>query len=95
MKPRDYETAEWEAGMLFVAAKNTRLFGIKMYIRTIAPAETTAKPEQPEPPKVDHKPGTAQNPDPATTGHLQRTVSKANELTDPAMEETLRVTSSS
>ncbi|PVH70296.1 hypothetical protein DL98DRAFT_521711 [Cadophora sp. DSE1049] len=63
----------------------------------MAPTGTTAKPKQPEPPKVDHKPETAQNPstDPATTGHLQRTVSKASELTDPAMEETLRVTSPS
>lgn len=63
----------------------------------MAPAETTAKPEQPEPPKVDHKPETAQHPstDPATTEHLQRTVSKASELTDLAMKETLGATSPS
>jgi len=48
----------------------------------MAPTETTAKPKQPEPPKVDDKPETAQNPslDPST---------------DPAMEETLRATPSS
>ncbi|KAH7393708.1 hypothetical protein BKA64DRAFT_710037 [Cadophora sp. MPI-SDFR-AT-0126] len=63
----------------------------------MAPTETTAKPKQPESSKVDDKTETAQNPstDPATTGHLQQTVSKASELTDPAMEETLRVASPS
>ncbi|PVH68185.1 hypothetical protein DL98DRAFT_522906, partial [Cadophora sp. DSE1049] len=63
----------------------------------MAPPEMTAKPKQPEPPKVDDKPETAQNPstDPATTGHLQQAVDTPSELTDPAMEETLRVTSPS
>ncbi|PVH70192.1 hypothetical protein DL98DRAFT_598024 [Cadophora sp. DSE1049] len=56
----------------------------------MAPPETTAKPEQPESSQVDGKRETAQNPstDPSTTGHLQQTA------TDPAVEETLRATSS-
>jgi len=47
----------------------------------MAPAETTAKPKQPEPPKVDDKPETAQQSSP-------------DQSTDPAMEETLRATPS-
>jgi len=51
----------------------------------MAPVETTAKPEQPEPPNVDHKPETVQNSstDPATTGHQQ-----AGSI-DPAMAKSL------
>ncbi|KAL5318086.1 hypothetical protein ACEPPN_015190 [Leptodophora sp. 'Broadleaf-Isolate-01'] len=62
----------------------------------MAPTEMTAKPEQPESSQVDGKRETAQNSstEPATTEHLQRTVSEASELTDPAMEETLRGASS-
>ncbi|KAL5313004.1 hypothetical protein ACEPPN_019430 [Leptodophora sp. 'Broadleaf-Isolate-01'] len=63
----------------------------------MAPTEMTAKPKQPEPPKVDDKPETAQNPSPdsSTAGHLQQTTGRSSNLTDPAMEETLRVTPSS
>jgi hypothetical protein len=58
----------------------------------MAPTEMTAQPKQPESSKVDDKPEIAQNPstDPSTTGHLQRTVNKPSELTDPATVEILR-----
>jgi hypothetical protein len=58
----------------------------------MALTETTAKPKQPEPPKVDDKPETAQNPsiDPSTTGHLQQTVSGSSKLTDPTTEKILQ-----
>ena len=62
----------------------------------MALTETTAKPEQPESSQVDGKRETAQNSstDPATTEHLQRTVSEASELTDPATEKFLQGASS-
>jgi hypothetical protein len=52
---------------------------------------TDAKPKQPESSKVNNKPETAQNQstDLSTTGHLQRTVNKPSELTDPATVEIL------
>jgi hypothetical protein len=58
----------------------------------MAPTETTAKSKQPESPKVDDKSETTQNQstDPSTTGHLQQTVNKPSELTDPATVEILR-----
>ncbi|PVH71032.1 hypothetical protein DL98DRAFT_660883 [Cadophora sp. DSE1049] len=63
----------------------------------MAPTEKTAKPKQPEPPKVDDKSKTAQNPstDPSTAGHLKQAASGSGNLTDPAMEETLRASSPS
>ncbi|KAH6714030.1 hypothetical protein BKA61DRAFT_674639 [Leptodontidium sp. MPI-SDFR-AT-0119] len=63
----------------------------------MAPTEMTTKSEQPESPKVDDKPETAQNPptDPSTTKHLQKTVREASELTDPATEEFLQGATSS
>ena len=56
----------------------------------MAPTETTAKPKQPEPPKVDDNPETAQNPstDPSAA-------SESSNLTDPAMEETETLRASS
>ncbi|KAH7330024.1 hypothetical protein BKA65DRAFT_554022 [Rhexocercosporidium sp. MPI-PUGE-AT-0058] len=59
----------------------------------MAPTETPAKPEQPESPQVNGKRETAQNSstDPATTEHLQRAVGGTS---DPAMEESLRTSSS-
>ncbi|XMA20325.1 hypothetical protein WAI453_013116 [Rhynchosporium graminicola] len=53
----------------------------------MALAETTAKPKQLEPPS----PST----DLATTEHHQQTTGRSSNLTDPAMEETLRATLSS
>ena len=49
----------------------------------MAPAETTAKPERPEPPKVDDRTKTAQNPstDPASAD-CQQSI-------DPDMEKSL------
>ncbi|KAH6694385.1 hypothetical protein BKA61DRAFT_683703 [Leptodontidium sp. MPI-SDFR-AT-0119] len=63
----------------------------------MAPTETAGKPKQPEPPKVDDKPETAQNPslNPSTADHLQQTTGRSSNLTDTDMEETLRATPSS
>ena len=56
----------------------------------MASTDTTAKPKQPESSKVDDKHETVQNPstDPSAA-------SESSNLTDPAMEETLRATSPS
>jgi hypothetical protein len=72
---------------------------------TMAPTETagpqstsTSSPnqsssEQPKSTKVDVKPEEAQSEtDPSTAGFLEQTVSGSGGLTDPAMEEILRVT---